>query len=178
VQRPYPPLWFPSSNRESIYFTARHGYHTAFLGKLADCKPLFDQYRELWERHKNDPGRHNAHVASPFLAKTQHLVIAESDAEAERLGLEAHGIWNAHINHLTRKLGRPPVHNTEPYSPDSAHPLIAGSPRIVTEKLAELMRVSGINYLLCVFSFGDLAPEHAIRSLELFASEVRPKLTA
>ncbi|OGA66507.1 MAG: hypothetical protein A3G81_02315 [Betaproteobacteria bacterium RIFCSPLOWO2_12_FULL_65_14] len=178
VQRPYPPLWFPSSNRESIDFTARHGYHTAFLGKLADCKPLFDQYRELWERHKNDPGRHNAHVASPFLAKTQHLVIAESDAEAETLGLAAHGAWNARINHLTRKLGRPPVHNTEPYSPDSAHPLIAGSPGSVADKLARLIRTTGINYLLCVFSFGDLAQQHAIRSLELFASEVRPKLTA
>ena len=174
LQRPYPPLWFPSSNRESIEFTARHGYHTAFLGRLADCKPHFDRYRELWERHKNDPGRHNAHVAAPFLAKTQHLVIAETDAEAERLGLEAHRTWNAHIHHLTRKLGRPDVHNTEPYSKDSAHPLIAGSPRRVAEKLAELIRATGINYLLCVFSFGDIAPEHAMRSLALFASEVRP----
>src|SRR5687768_5930254 len=32
LQKPYPPLWFPSSNREGIEFTARHGYHTAFLG--------------------------------------------------------------------------------------------------------------------------------------------------
>lgn len=177
-QRPYPPLWFPSSNRESIEFTARHGYHTALLGKLADSKPLFDQYRELWERHRNDPGRHNAHVASPFLSKTQHVVIAESDAQAEKLGLEAHRNWNAHIHHLTRKLGRPDVHNTEPHSKDSAHPLIAGKPRTVAEKLAELIRATGINYLLCVFSFGDIAPEHAMRSLELFAREVMPMLEA
>jgi len=27
-----------------------------------------------------------------------------------------------------------------------------------------------------VFSFGDLAPEHAMRSLELFSSEIRPSL--
>jgi hypothetical protein len=47
VQKPWPPLWFPSSNRESIEFTARHGYHTAFLGRLADCKPHFDRYREF-----------------------------------------------------------------------------------------------------------------------------------
>ncbi|MGH8669754.1 MAG: LLM class flavin-dependent oxidoreductase [Burkholderiales bacterium] len=177
-QRPYPPLWFPSSNRESIEFTARHGYHTAFLGKLADCKPLFDRYRELWERHRNDPGRHNAHVAAPFLAKTQHLVIAQQDAEAQRVGEQAHATWNSHMHHLTRKLGRPPVHNTEAYSPDSAHPLIAGSPRNVAEKLGELIRLSGINYLLCVFSFGDIAPQDALRSLELFVSEVRPQLKA
>lgn len=175
-QRPYPPLWFPSSNRDSIDFTARHGYHTAFLGKLADCKPLFDRYREIWQRHKNDPARHNAHVAEPFLAKTQHMVIAETEAEAERLGTQAHLTWNAHIHHLTRKLGRPDVHNTEPYAAESAHPLITGTPRSVTEKLGELIRLSGINYLLCVFSFGDLAPQHAMRSLELFSKEVMPAL--
>jgi alkanesulfonate monooxygenase SsuD/methylene tetrahydromethanopterin reductase-like flavin-dependent oxidoreductase (luciferase family) len=178
LQRPYPPLWFPSSNRDSIDFTARHGYHTAFLGKLADCKPLFDRYRELWERHRRDPGRHNAHVAEPFLAKTQHLVIAQRADEAKRLGEAAHRTWNAHIHHLTRKLGRPPVHNTDAYSAESAHPLITGTPQEAAEKLAEVIRATGVNYLLCVFSFGDLAPEHAMRSLELFASEVKPKLEA
>ncbi|HEX2197265.1 MAG TPA: LLM class flavin-dependent oxidoreductase [Burkholderiales bacterium] len=178
AQRPYPPLWFPSSNRDSIEFTARHGYHTAFLGKLADCKPLFARYRELWDKHRDDPGRHNAHVAAPFLAKTQHLVIAESEAEAKRLGEQAHAAWNRHIHHLTRKAGRPDVHNSEPYSPESAHPLITGTPARVAEQLAELTRASGINYLLCVFSFGDLAPGAAMRSLALFADEVRPQLTA
>jgi alkanesulfonate monooxygenase SsuD/methylene tetrahydromethanopterin reductase-like flavin-dependent oxidoreductase (luciferase family) len=176
-QRPYPPLWFPSSNRESIEFTARHGYNTAFIGKLADCKPHFERYRELWERHKNDSGRHNAHVAAPFLAKTQHLVVADTDAEAEKLGLEAYGTWASHIHHLTRKLGRPDVHKTTPYDEDSAQRLITGSPRSALEKLREMLRMTGANYLLCIFSFGDLPAEHAIRSLELFASEVKPHLT-
>jgi alkanesulfonate monooxygenase SsuD/methylene tetrahydromethanopterin reductase-like flavin-dependent oxidoreductase (luciferase family) len=176
VQKPWPPLWFPSSNRESIEFTARHGYHTAYLGKLADCKPLFEQYRELWQRHRNDPGRHNAHVAFPYLAKTQHMVIADTDAEAERLGLEAYSVWAGHIHHLTRKLGRPDVHKTEPFAADSAQPLVAGAPRTVLEKLKDMLRITSANYLLCIFSFGDLAPEHAMRSLELFSREVKPKM--
>ena len=175
-QRPYPPLWFPSSNKESIEFTARHGYHTAFIGRHADCKPLFERYRELWQQHRNDPGRHNAHVATPFLARTQHLVIADTDAEAEKLGLQAYGAWAGHIHHLTRKLGRPDVHKTTPYDQDSAQRLIAGSPRTALEKLREMLQVTGANYLLCIFSFGDLDPEHALRSLELFSREVQPKL--
>jgi alkanesulfonate monooxygenase SsuD/methylene tetrahydromethanopterin reductase-like flavin-dependent oxidoreductase (luciferase family) len=177
-QRPYPPLWFPSSNRDSIEFTARHGYHTAFIGKHADCKPLFERYRELWAQHKDDPGRHNAHVAAPFLARTQHLVIADTDAEAEKLGLKAYETWAAHLHHLTRKLGRPDVHKTTPYDQDSAQRLIAGSPRTALQKLQEMLRMTGANYLLCVFSFGDLAAEDAMRSLELFTSEVKPRLTA
>ena len=176
LQKPYPPLWFPSSNKDSIDFTARHGYHTALLGKPRDAKALFERYRELWEKHRNDPGRHNAHVAAPHLAKTQHIVIAERADEAKRLGEEAHRIWNSHIHHLTRKAGRPDVHNTEAYSADSAHPLMTGTPADITEKLGAFIGETSINYLLCVFSFGDLAPQHAMRSLELFAGQVMPKL--
>lgn len=176
-QQPYPPLWFPSSNRESIDFTARHGYHTAFIGKHADCKPLFERYRELWEKHRNDPGRHNAHVAAPFLARTQHLVIADTDAAAEKLGLKAYETWASHIHHLTRKAGRPDVHKTTPYDADSAQPLIAGAPRTALQKLEEMLRATGANYLLCVFSFGDLAPDDAMRSIELFTREVMPALS-
>jgi hypothetical protein len=39
-----------------------------------------------------------------------------------------------------------------------------------------MLRLTTANYLLCIFSFGDLAPEHAMRSLELFAAEVMPNL--
>ena len=177
-QKPYPPLWFPSSNRDGIDFTARHGYHTAFIGKHSDCKPLFERYREVWQHHRNDPGRHNAHVAAPFLARTQHLVIADTDAEAEKLGVKAYAAWDGHIHHLTRKLGRPDVHKTTPFDEDSAQRLIAGSPRTVLQKVQEMLRQTGANYLLGIFSFGDLPPEDAMRSLELFATEVKPNLTA
>src|SRR5437763_1619008 len=139
VQKPYPPLWFPSSNRDSIEFTAKHGYHTALLARLADCKALFERYREIWEQHRK---------------------------------------WSSHIHHLTRKLGRPDVHNTEPYAADTVHPLVTGTPRTALDKISEVLRKTGANYLLGVFSFGDLAPQHAMRSLELFGSEVMPRLKA
>lgn len=176
-QRPYPPLWFPSSNRDSIEFTACHGYNTALIAKTADTRALFDQYREVWERHRNDPGRHNAHVSAPFLAKTQHIVVADTDAEAEQLGLKAYEAWKGHMHHLTRKHGRPEVMKLDPYAPDSVQRLAAGAPGTVLEKLRDVVRETGINYLLCIFSFGDLPAEDAMHSLELFAAEVRPKLT-
>jgi alkanesulfonate monooxygenase SsuD/methylene tetrahydromethanopterin reductase-like flavin-dependent oxidoreductase (luciferase family) len=175
-QKPYPPLWFPSSNRESIEFTARHGYHTAVLAPTKDVKPLFDQYREVWEKHRNDANRHNAHVADPYLAKTQHLVIAENGAEAKRIGEEAHNRWASRIHHLVHKFGRPEHHKTDPYAPDTVQPLITGTPQIVLEKLSEMLRATSANYLLCILSFGDLAPEHVMRSLELLRTEVMPKL--
>ena len=176
VQKPYPPLWFPSSNKDSIDFTARHGYHTAVISSHAEAKARFAQYREVWERNRNEPGRHNAHVDEPFLARTQHLVIAESEKEAVDAGVAAYETWKGHIHHLTRKHGRPDVMPLDPFAESSLMRLIAGTPEQVTRKLKDVILQSGMNYLLCVFSFGDLPPATAMRSLELFAAEVRPRL--
>jgi alkanesulfonate monooxygenase SsuD/methylene tetrahydromethanopterin reductase-like flavin-dependent oxidoreductase (luciferase family) len=176
VQKPYPPLWFPSSNKDSIEFTARHGYHTAVISSHAEAKARFEQYRQAWERNRDAPGRHNAHVAEPFLARTQHLVIAESEKEAIEAGVRAYETWKGHIHHLTRKHGRPDVMPLDPFAESSVMRLVAGSPESVSRQLKSILAESGMNYLLCVFSFGDLPPAMAMRSLELFAAEVRPRL--
>lgn len=174
VQKPWPPLWFPSSNKDGIDFTARHGYHTAVIASHADARARFAQYRETWLKHRNDPGRHNAHVAQPFLARTQHLVIAEDGKEAARAGIAAYETWKGHMHHLTRREGRPDVLPLDPFAEHSVQKLIAGTPATVLEELLSVVKQTEMNYLLCIFSFGDLAPAVARSSLELFAREVMP----
>jgi hypothetical protein len=39
-----------------------------------------------------------------------------------------------------------------------------------------VVRESGINYLLLVFSFGSLRPEQAMHSMDLFVRKVMPAL--
>jgi len=177
-QRPYPPLWFPSSDRNSIDFTARHGYNTVLNTTSAEAGRLYEQYREAWTRHRSDPGRHNAHVRAPKLGKSQHVFVADTDAEAERAGSAAYRVWSEHLTYLTRKLGQPDLLNVSPASPAAVTRLVAGAPKTVAEELAGVVRESGINYLMLVFSFGDLKPEPAMRSIELFATEVMPDLRA
>jgi alkanesulfonate monooxygenase SsuD/methylene tetrahydromethanopterin reductase-like flavin-dependent oxidoreductase (luciferase family) len=128
----------------------------------------------VWERHRNDPGRHNAHVARPFLARTQHLVISENEKEAIDAGVAAYETWKSHLHYLTRRHGRPEVIPLDPFAEGSVMRLIAGTSQQVTERLKDVIRQSGMNYLLCVFSFGSLPPAMAMRSLELFAREVMP----
>ncbi|HEX9396197.1 MAG TPA: LLM class flavin-dependent oxidoreductase [Burkholderiales bacterium] len=176
LQHPWPPLWFPSSNQESIEFTARHGYSTVLNTTIDTARQLFSKYREIWSQHRNDPGRHNAHVERPFLAKTQHIVIAESGAEAEELGLKAYETWKSHMHYLTRKHGRPEVLKLDPFAKESVQRLAVGTPQSILPELEAAVRDSGMNYLMCIFSFGDLAPAHALRSLQLFSREVMPKL--
>jgi len=176
-QRPWPPLWFPSSDRNSIDFTARHGYHTVLNTSNAEAGALYAQYRETWVAHRDDPGRHNAHVAAPKLGKSQHVFVAETEKEAAEVGFAAYKVWASHLTHLTRRHGKSNLLNVDPTSPDAPLRYVGGTPKSVTEQLAEVVRASGINYLLLVFSFGDLAPERALHSMDLFVREVMPALS-
>ncbi len=174
-QRPYPPLWFPSSNKSSVTFTAEHGYHTCFnFGSAEEQRELCEQYREVWVHHKDDPGRHNAHVAAPKLGTSNHVLVAPTDAEAHDLFEASIEVWAGHQGHLRKKLG--------PYSPEDSAQRAArtpratfdGSPATVAQKLVEFVKASSVNYLLLTFSFGDLSFAAAERSLQMFCDEVMP----
>jgi alkanesulfonate monooxygenase SsuD/methylene tetrahydromethanopterin reductase-like flavin-dependent oxidoreductase (luciferase family) len=65
----------------------------------------------------------------------------------------------------------------DPLAKDSVQRLIAGTPRAVAEQVRDAVRETGMNYMLCIFSFGSLPPKSALRSLELFAKEVVPALS-
>src|SRR5262249_35110167 len=107
---------------------------------------------------------------------SQHVFVADSDPEAKKIGESAYQVWSEHLAHLTRKHGKPDLLNVSPASPAAVTRLVAGSPETVARELAAIVRESGINYLLLVFSFGDLAPERAMRSMDLFVSRVMPAL--
>jgi alkanesulfonate monooxygenase SsuD/methylene tetrahydromethanopterin reductase-like flavin-dependent oxidoreductase (luciferase family) len=51
--------------------------------------------------------------------------------------------------------------------------VIAGSPASLREYLDEYVE-TGANYFICSFQWGDLSHEQALRSIELFATEVMP----
>ena len=46
LQKPYPPLWYPTHNPSSVEYAARHGYHFATLGPIAHIRNLIEQYKE------------------------------------------------------------------------------------------------------------------------------------
>jgi alkanesulfonate monooxygenase SsuD/methylene tetrahydromethanopterin reductase-like flavin-dependent oxidoreductase (luciferase family) len=54
---------------------------------------------------------------------------------------------------------------------------LAGAPDAVREYLDEYVE-TGANYFVCSFQWGDLSHAQAMRSIELFATEVMPRYTA
>jgi alkanesulfonate monooxygenase SsuD/methylene tetrahydromethanopterin reductase-like flavin-dependent oxidoreductase (luciferase family) len=178
LQRPYPPLWYPTHNPESVLYAARHGYNFVGLGPAAHVREHVDLYWQTWEAHRHDAGRLNDHVAAPKVGVFRQVVVAETDAEALAATRAAHAQWYRSITKLW--------HAHDDHTPDGLfawdtaiqhETLIFGSPGRVRDHLARQLEVSGCNYLICAFAWGILSHEQTQRSLRLFAEEVMPSFS-
>ena len=175
LQQPYPPLWYPTNNPESVMYAARHGYHFVSLGPAAGVRQLVDVYWQTWEAHRQAPDRLNGHVAEPKVGIVRQVFIADTDAEALAATRAAHGDWYRSITKLW--------HDHDDHMPDSLFSwetstqyktILFGSPTRVREQIAELLEVSGCNYMICAFAWGTFPHVQTLRSLRLFAEEVMP----
>jgi alkanesulfonate monooxygenase SsuD/methylene tetrahydromethanopterin reductase-like flavin-dependent oxidoreductase (luciferase family) len=175
LQQPYPPLWYPTHNPDSVQYAARHGLNFVGLGPAAAVREHVDAYRLTRERHRHAPGRLNGHVAAPRLGILRQVVVAETDAEALTVARAAHGdfyrsitkLWHDHDDHSVDGL----------FTWETAmqqETVIAGSPARVREQMSQLVDASGCNYVICAFAWGTLPHQHALRSLRLFARDIMP----
>jgi alkanesulfonate monooxygenase SsuD/methylene tetrahydromethanopterin reductase-like flavin-dependent oxidoreductase (luciferase family) len=177
LQRPYPPLWYPTSFTDSVPWIAAQGLNLA-LGFLlekqgVDAAEVVRHYRRAWEEHRDDEGRLNAHVAEPALGVIHHVVVADSDAEAHALARPALRRFFDSFNHiwLTQRGIEYYPSNVDAFI-EAGHVLI-GSPATVRAQVERVLS-GGANYLAGAFAFGDLPAAASLRSLELFAREVAP----
>lgn len=175
LQRPYPPLWYPTHNPDSVAYAARHGFHFASLGPVALLRQLTAAYRKTWAEHRDDTGRINGHVAEPRLAAMRQIFIAETDAEAMRIAREAYRTWYDSITRLW--------HRHDDHSVDmlfdwdaglAAQTILIGSPATVRAQVSELVAEGGVNHVVGAFAWGSLTQAQSLRSLDLFVREVMP----
>ena len=80
-QKPYPPLWYPTHNPESVQYAARHGLNFVGLGPAASVREHVDAYWQTWELHRHDSGRLNGHVAAPKVGILRQVFVADTDDE-------------------------------------------------------------------------------------------------
>lgn len=75
---------------------------------------------------------------------------------------------------IEAELERFDKHTHQPHPNRLGGVALAGSPAAVHEYMREYV-ASGANYFVCSFQWGDLSHEHAMRSIELFATEIMPR---
>jgi alkanesulfonate monooxygenase SsuD/methylene tetrahydromethanopterin reductase-like flavin-dependent oxidoreductase (luciferase family) len=113
----------------------------------------------------------------------RHIFVADSAAEATRFAKPAMENHLANLNWLRNKHGvtgpasRMNVPRGETYEACVADgSVIAGTPDQVNAEIERQAAELGINYLLTYMFLGTMALSDALRSLQLFATEVMPRL--
>jgi alkanesulfonate monooxygenase SsuD/methylene tetrahydromethanopterin reductase-like flavin-dependent oxidoreductase (luciferase family) len=173
VQLPYPPLWYGANSLESADRLAKQGYNSVVGMKAEGVGAFTARYRAAWKAL----GRDEAQM--PFIGLSRHILVGDTDKEAQSAAKRAFLLWYDALIHLWRAhgVGLPRQLIPEKFEDALAQGyIIAGSASTVRERMKRDNDIAGINYCLCRLAFGDLSFEESKRSLELFAKEVMPAL--
>ena len=191
VQRPHPEIWIPGAGSvETVEFVAKRRY--AYMGipyfHISVFERMFKMFREACQKE--------GYEADPLqMGWLVPIFVAESDEEA-KAQYEEH-FWYFVKRLLPGITISPPGYTTlRSYenmmkgmgsfmsSLDNWDQVvegqyaIVGSPETVTQRLTENLERLGAGNLLGLFQLGTLPADLTRRNLELFSSEVMPKLRA
>jgi alkanesulfonate monooxygenase SsuD/methylene tetrahydromethanopterin reductase-like flavin-dependent oxidoreductase (luciferase family) len=184
-QRPHPPLWYPTTNVETIPWLGRNAINTVF-GFVCDIAfaragTTVGAQTAVYERelaaHAGDQTRLNAHLrGTPHYGISRHVHVADTDAQAEREARPAHDRFFAGFNHLWRQEQGHDRHTSSFEDAVDRGFFVVGSPATVAERIASQVEEAGGTYYVATFCFGSLRPEQSLRSIELFAERVMPSV--
>jgi alkanesulfonate monooxygenase SsuD/methylene tetrahydromethanopterin reductase-like flavin-dependent oxidoreductase (luciferase family) len=169
-QKPRPPLWYGIGNPQSAVWAAANSVNVVSLLPAGVARHALDRYREEWAKL----GRAEADL--PFLGLARHLVVAETDAEAQRVARTSFPRWRKSFSALWDERGIPfPFEFPWEWDGLAERGLgCAGSPATVREFIARQSAEARGTFFLCQMIFGDISRADALRSLTLFAREVAP----
>jgi alkanesulfonate monooxygenase SsuD/methylene tetrahydromethanopterin reductase-like flavin-dependent oxidoreductase (luciferase family) len=90
-QQPYPPFWY----MRNVETAAIDGMNTIIVGGLDSFEANVKRYHDLWEQHQG-PGALTLQGTEPKIGLVNHIVMAETDEEALKIGEPAweHYKWN------------------------------------------------------------------------------------
>jgi alkanesulfonate monooxygenase SsuD/methylene tetrahydromethanopterin reductase-like flavin-dependent oxidoreductase (luciferase family) len=173
VQRPHPPVWYGCNTPDAAAWAAKEGVNIVSLGPAARACEIGQRYRDEWT------AAGKSRDTLPMIGITRHIVVAETDQEAERIARAAYARWRESIEYLFKRTAGPefPLTTIYPLEWDDLRDIghgFAGSPSRVQRDIAELQRQTGISYLVCQMVFGTMSYADAARSITLFGREVAP----
>ena len=193
VQQPHPPVHIPGGGSVETYdFCLDHDYSYSYLSfsGYRRGKKLMDGY---WDR-VHERGADDSPYRAGF---AQTIIVADTDAEAERL-------YAKHVDYFyNRCLHVPPTFADAPgyrtiktlgagvlsqYSADNRYDelswgdlvegghVIAGSPATVRDRMEDLIKSLRVGFVYCLMHVGDMPKERCMQSTQLFADKVLPGL--
>jgi alkanesulfonate monooxygenase SsuD/methylene tetrahydromethanopterin reductase-like flavin-dependent oxidoreductase (luciferase family) len=181
LQRPYPPLWYPTNSSESMNWLAQEGFNTVVhYQSMPVIRELFELYRRVWHEHRSNPDRLNAHVTDPLYGISRHVYVGETDVKAWQEAKTALAEFNENTGYLQSKIGDNRRKNyLSDFDARRAEGLyIAGAPETVRDEVKKHLQITGANYFVGSFCFGNLTTDQALNSMRRFGAEVMPGFRA
>ena len=183
LQQPHPPFWYASSNATGATWAGVNGLHFVTLGPTRAAKATIATYRDALAK-RGAPAQPKAEFSGgAAIGVSRHIFVAETEAEARRVGRSAMAAHLANLKWLATKHGdagltsRLNVAFGASYEDAVADgSVIAGTPQQVRAEIERQVAELGINYLLAYLFFGTMTLAEASRSLALFRAEIMPHL--
>jgi len=172
LQQPHPPLWYATNNAESAARAARKNMNVVSLLPAAGARKVVDAYMEAWSAAYGT-GCSHPRAQVPKVGITRLLYVGENNDHARERGMFGYRGFYDKVSYLWRKFDvkHQALDEISKAGPDT---IITGTPATVRAAIEEQLAVSGANYFVPRFAYGDLTHDESIRSLELFTSAVMP----
>ena len=183
LQQPHPAFWYGSSNTTGSTWAGEHGMHFVTLGPMATAKANIDAFKAALAKRGGAAQPKAEFPGGAAIGVQRHIFVADTEAEATRFAkpaMDAHlanlnWLRNMHgVTGLTSRLNVPRGADYEACVADGT--VISGTPETVRAEIERQVRELGVNYLLTYLFLGTMTLNEALRSLQLFSTEVMPKL--
>jgi alkanesulfonate monooxygenase SsuD/methylene tetrahydromethanopterin reductase-like flavin-dependent oxidoreductase (luciferase family) len=193
-QTPHPPVWIPSmGSRETIEWASaperKYPFLVTFSSEAAVVRYL-NMYRETAQAHGYDASGSQLGWAVPlYVADTDARAREEAKAGIETLfnnflpmpwemllppGYTSNASLKATMKIRTALGSRARNQTIDELIANGT--AVIGSPKNVLEKIERVRDQTGVENLITMLQFGVMPDALAVRNMELFASEVMPKL--
>jgi alkanesulfonate monooxygenase SsuD/methylene tetrahydromethanopterin reductase-like flavin-dependent oxidoreductase (luciferase family) len=201
LQTPHPPIWIPGSNSvETMYEVARRDfcYFLSTRGKLSGAKRSALRFGEVVEEIGKDfHPRQMGLLFSVYVGETDEIAREESGEaifyftrnclkghqrrKGRRLTMAPGGLspssWQLYLENSV--VGAKMLGDAENWKDiDEMGSIFVGSPDTVFDKLWAFVDEANIGNLLIQFHIGNLSKEKTLKSQQLFAEKVLPRLRA
>ena len=188
LQKPHPPLYIAvSTSPASVEFAASQNIQVIVGGPTAVMGQAPHVVR-LWREKMEQFGHEHTHIDPP-VSMNIYVAPTMEEAESDPIGLEDFSTKIlARIGSPIGKDGKIPAgyevwanrqrdrEMVAESSRTAGIPALRGTPEVVSERL-EQIRELGISHIFGNFGFPGLAREKALRSMEMFASDVMPRFS-
>jgi alkanesulfonate monooxygenase SsuD/methylene tetrahydromethanopterin reductase-like flavin-dependent oxidoreductase (luciferase family) len=183
LQQPHPAFWYGSSGPEGSTWAGEQGMHFVTLGSMKLAKDNIDTFKEAFAKRGSAAQPKAEFPGGAAIGAQRHIFVDDTDEKARAWAKPAMDRHLQNINWLRSKHGasglanRLKVRGATFQECIEEGSVICGSPSTVTAEIERHVHELGINYLLTYMFLGTMSLPEALRSLQLFSSEVMPKIS-